>query len=68
MNSFDEECVVQDIRKLLLERLLERTPDQIRRKARELCIRYQIPLEDAYDELEEKLLRNKPFKEDWELE
>jgi len=66
MNNLDELLSIRRIRLLLLEGLLERSPDEIRLMAHKLREANKwMTREAAYEALEAKLLRSNPNKEEW---
>lgn len=65
--SHDERVAVRAIQQLLLERLIERTAEQIMHKARMLVNKYKLNyLSDAYEIMEDQLLAKNPSPEQWD--
>lgn len=60
MNEFDELRWVHNIQKLLLERYIEKTDEQIRKHVKQLCRRFACCTEAAFEWWEDQLLAVPP--------
>jgi len=67
-SEYNEMVAVRDVQRLLAERLIERTPAQIRKKAHMMKLKYQLyRLSDAYELMEQVLLGQNPSPERWDV-
>ena len=66
--EYNEMVAVRDVQRLLAEHLIERTPAQIRKKAKLLVFRYRLNyLSEAYELMESVLLQDNPSPERWDV-
>jgi hypothetical protein len=67
-SEYNEMVAVRDVQRLLAERLIERTPAQIRKKAKLMVAKYRLTyVSDAYEVMESVLLNNNPSPERWDV-